>query len=151
MKSVSVLIAGLLIATVAHPAFATTASQREYSRGYKDCMAGRYDQNQHGVSYKKGCRAAEDKLKGKKPAQAGGSASAPSASTGGVPSADKQACLAAVQKQTQNSQQKILSTESSEANNMVLVGVGAQRAPWKCLVKDGVVDEVMSMTNEGAL
>jgi hypothetical protein len=69
MKSVSVLIAGLLIATVAHPAFAATASQREYQRGYKDCMAGRYDQNQHGASYKKGCRAAEDKMK-KKPAQA---------------------------------------------------------------------------------
>jgi hypothetical protein len=43
------------------PASATTASQREYKRGYADCAAGRYDQDRHGASYKKGCRAAEDK------------------------------------------------------------------------------------------
>jgi hypothetical protein len=42
-------------------ASASTASQREYKRGYADCAAGRYDQDQHGASYKKGCRAAEDK------------------------------------------------------------------------------------------
>ncbi|MGH6840653.1 MAG: hypothetical protein ACREDV_00945 [Methylocella sp.] len=44
-------------------ASATTASQREYKRGYADCSQGKYDQNQHGASYKKGCRAAEDKRK----------------------------------------------------------------------------------------
>jgi hypothetical protein len=44
---------------------AATVSQREYKRGYNDCSNGRYDQNQHGASYKKGCRAAENK-RGKK-------------------------------------------------------------------------------------
>jgi hypothetical protein len=42
-------------------ASASTASQREYKRGYADCAAGRWDENQHGVSYKRGCRAAEAK------------------------------------------------------------------------------------------
>ena len=42
---------------------ASTVSQREYKRGYNDCLAGRWDENQHGESYKRGCRAAEDKLK----------------------------------------------------------------------------------------
>jgi hypothetical protein len=42
---------------------ASTASQREYKRGYADCSKGQYDQYQHGESYKAGCRAAEDKLK----------------------------------------------------------------------------------------
>jgi hypothetical protein len=63
MKISPVAIAILITAAV--PAvFATTASEREYQRGYKDCSHGRYDQNQHGTSYKKGCRAAED---GQKP------------------------------------------------------------------------------------
>ena len=33
---------------------------------------------------------------------------------------------------------------------MVIVGVGADRAPWKCLVKNGNVAEVSSMADEGA-
>jgi hypothetical protein len=44
-----------------------------------------------------------------------------------------------------------LSVEESEANTLVMVGVGPNKAPWKCLSKDGVVAEVMSMTDEGAL
>lgn len=54
-------------------AFAQGVAQREYRRGYNDCAAGRYDQNQHGDSYKRGCRAAEDKK------AAGGAAPAASA------------------------------------------------------------------------
>ena len=50
----------LAIAAAAPMALASTASEREYQRGYNDCSQGRYDQNQHGESYKKGCRAAED-------------------------------------------------------------------------------------------
>jgi hypothetical protein len=41
--------------------------------------------------------------------------------------------------------------ETSEANNLVVVGVGPNKAPWRCLVSRGVVAEVMSMTDEGAL
>lgn len=39
----------------------SSASSREYKRGFADCSAGRWDENQHGASYKEGCRAAEDK------------------------------------------------------------------------------------------
>jgi hypothetical protein len=61
MKSTPRVLACALVLSSAATAWATTASQREYRRGYTDCMAGRYDQNQHGASYKRGCRAAEDK------------------------------------------------------------------------------------------
>jgi hypothetical protein len=56
----STLAIAALIAAAAPMALASTASEREYQRGYNDCSQGRYDQNQHGESSKKGCRAAED-------------------------------------------------------------------------------------------
>lgn len=59
-----VLALGSAAASAKSPAapagIAATASEREYRRGYNDCLHGRYDQDQHGASYKKGCRAAED-------------------------------------------------------------------------------------------
>jgi hypothetical protein len=59
MKPATLTVA--IFITLAVPAaVASTASEREYQRGYNDCSQGRYDQNQHGESYKKGCRAAED-------------------------------------------------------------------------------------------
>jgi hypothetical protein len=58
-----VIIGIVLLLTSAAPASASTVSQREYKRGCNDCIAGRWDENQHGESYKRGCRAAEDKLK----------------------------------------------------------------------------------------
>jgi hypothetical protein len=39
---------------------ASSVSEREYKRGYADCLRGDYDQFQHGASYKRGCRAAEN-------------------------------------------------------------------------------------------
>lgn len=81
----------------------------------------------------------------------GGSSSGGSTSQGGgIPSKDEQACLAAVSNTTNNGDVNVLRTETSEANNTVVVGVGAQRAPWKCLVKNGKVADVMSLTNEGS-
>lgn len=56
----------LTVSALPISAEAATASQREYKRGYNDCSKGRYDQNQHGASYKKGCRAAESKMRKKK-------------------------------------------------------------------------------------
>lgn len=56
----STLTVAVLIALAMPAALASTASEREYQRGYNDCSQGRYDQNQHGKSYKQGCRAAED-------------------------------------------------------------------------------------------
>ncbi len=78
---------------------------------------------------------------------AGAMAGAPQA----TPGKDEQACLQAVSTQTNNGEVVTLSVEESEANTLVMVGVGPNKAPWKCLSKDGVVAEVMSMTDEGAL
>jgi len=70
-----------------------------------------------------------------------------SAASSGTPSKDEQACLAATSRETNNGDVMVLSTETSEANNTVYVGVGPQRAQWKCLVKNGKVAEVSSMGN----
>lgn len=59
MRLSTVAIAILFVATTP-AALAASASEREYQRGYNDCQHGRYDQDQHGESYKRGCRAAED-------------------------------------------------------------------------------------------
>jgi hypothetical protein len=64
---------------------------------------------------------------------------------------DEQACELAVTRQTNNSDVVTLSSEFSQANTEVILGVGAQRAKWRCLVSGGRVAEVMSLTNEGAL
>ncbi|SON53906.1 hypothetical protein HDIA_0365 [Hartmannibacter diazotrophicus] len=63
---------------------------------------------------------------------------------------DEAACLSAVASQTGNTV-SVTSSEFSEANTLVMVGVGPQKAPWKCLVSRGRVAEVTSMTDEGAL
>ncbi len=54
----------------------------------------------------------------------------PSAST---PSAAEQACLAAVSREANNGDVVLLGSEFSQAGTFVRVGVGAQRAPWKCI------------------
>jgi hypothetical protein len=41
----------------------------------------------------------------------------------------------------------LLSTETLEANTAVVVG----SAPWRCLVSNGALAEVMSMADEGRL
>jgi hypothetical protein len=81
-------------------------------------------------------------------AQSGGNSAAGAAA---MPSRDEQACLLAVTRETNNGDVMLGGTETSEANTAVTVTVGPQRAPWRCLVKDGAVAEVMSMTDEGAL
>lgn len=60
MKGIYIGMAMVAFATAAN---ASTVSEREYKRGYADCSQGKYDQNQHGASYKAGCRAAEDAMK----------------------------------------------------------------------------------------
>jgi hypothetical protein len=135
-------------------AWASTASQREYKRGYADCAAGRWDDNQHGASYKEGCRAAEDKRNAN-----GGAADAPAQAApeqkpftdASVPAKDRQACVRAVKSKTHNPKVAIIGAVSSEAANTVTLGVGPDRAPWRCLVKRGKVSDVMSQANEGAL
>ena len=86
------------------------------------------------------------------PQKAGSSPKANAAAgRGGKPSKDEQACLQAVSRETNNGDVAALSVETSEANTIVMVGVGPNRAPWKCLVSAGAVAEVMSTTDEGAL
>lgn len=68
-----------------------------------------------------------------------------------VLSKDKKACLRAVRKQTNNPKVVVVSVEISEANNSVTLGVGPQRAPWRCLVKHGTVAEVTSLTDDGRM
>jgi hypothetical protein len=63
---------------------------------------------------------------------------------------DEQACLRAIDAQTDGAVQ-ILSSEYSEANTLVMIGVGPEKAPWKCLVNGGVVAETMFAGSEGAL
>lgn len=69
----------------------------------------------------------------------------------GVSPRDRKACLHAVMDETRNMHVIVLGTEESEANETVYVGVGAQKAKWKCLVKHGIVAEVSSMVDDGAL
>jgi hypothetical protein len=86
------------------------------------------------------------------PQKAGSSTNAsPDAAKGRMPSKDEQACLQAASIKTNNGDVTLLRTERSEANNLVVVGVGPNKAPWRCLVSGGVVAEIMSMTDEGAL
>ena len=68
-----------------------------------------------------------------------------------LPPVVEQACLKAVAKQTNTADVEVIDSMTSEANNTVTVGVGPDRAPWKCLVKNGKVAEVMSETDEGGL
>lgn len=43
------------------------------------------------------------------------------------------ACLAAVSATTANPEVQVLSSEFSEAGTLVMIGVGPDRAPWKCI------------------
>lgn len=50
-----------------------------------------------------------------------------------TPSAAEQACLAAVSRTANNGDVALLGSEFSEAGTSVRVGVGENRAPWKCI------------------
>lgn len=63
---------------------------------------------------------------------------------------DEQACLRAVDARTDGAV-RVLSSKYSEANTLVVIGVGPDNAPWRCLVNDGVVAEIMFAGSEGAL
>lgn len=64
--------------------------------------------------------------------------------------AAKKACLERVAKETGEPDVTVLSSEFSQANSVVMVGVGRYRAPWRCLVSnDGIVAEVGFMGRDG--
>lgn len=82
----------------------------------------------------------------------GGGGAATAAGARGASPLVEEACLSAVRVETGEENVAVLSSEFSEANSLVTVGVGAQRAPWRCLSSnDGLVSEVSFTGSEGAL
>lgn len=91
----------------------------------------------------------------------GKAAAPPPASAPAQPAADysrqapkvaENACVRAVKRETGNQDVSVLRSEYSEANSLVTIGVGPQRAPWRCLVSNsGKVAEVSFAGSEGAL
>lgn len=66
--------------------------------------------------------------------------------------AARQACLRDVSAQTGNYDAAVLSSSFSEAGTEVIVGIGPQRARWRCIAyRDGTTTGIMSLTNEGFL
>lgn len=66
--------------------------------------------------------------------------------------AAQDACREAVRRETGNSNVSILGSEFSEAATRVVIGVGAQQAPWQCFAyRDGSTDRIMFLGDEGAL
>jgi hypothetical protein len=70
----------------------------------------------------------------------------------GTPSLAEQACLRDVTRQTNNPDVVMLSSSDSEAGTEVIVGVGNERARWRCIgYRDGTTAGITSLTDEGAL
>jgi hypothetical protein len=70
---------------------------------------------------------------------------------GSVSQAAIRACTAAVDAQTDGAV-RLVGSEFSQANSAAYFRVGANGAPWRCLVSNrGVVQEVMFIGSEGAL
>lgn len=69
-----------------------------------------------------------------------------------VPTLAEQACLRDVTRVTNNPDVVLLGSEFSEAGTLVRVGVGANRAPWRCIgYSDGTTAGIESLTDEGFL
>ena len=77
-------------------------------------------------------------------------ATAPASSR--MPTAAEQACLRDVTRETNNADVVLLSSSFAEAGTEVIVGVGPQRARWRCIAyRDGSTAGIMSLADEGAL
>ena len=59
MRTLIAIAAATLVLSAAAPA--AVAGPPEYTRGYNDCLSGRYDERaaQYSHSYRQGCRAAQ--------------------------------------------------------------------------------------------
>lgn len=90
-------------------------------------------------------------LSGCSETSSGGSTAAPAASLRTGSAADESACEVAVRRETNNPDVVILDSDFSQAATEVIIGVGPQRARWRCLVSGGRVSDVTSLTDEGAL
>lgn len=108
---------------------------KEWDRGCEDAKGGSYDRSKHSEAYEQGWQSCKQQA---------------AATASGAPSKLEQACLAAVSREANNGDVTVLSSEFSQANTVVMIGVGSQRAPWKCLVSSsGVVQEVMYAGSAG--
>lgn len=69
-----------------------------------------------------------------------------------TPNAAEQACLRDVTRTTNNPDVVLLDSSFSEAGTEVIVGVGPQRARWRCIAyRDGTTAGIQSLNDEGAL
>jgi hypothetical protein len=69
-----------------------------------------------------------------------------------MPSQAEQACLRDVTRTTNNPDVVLLGSTFSQAGTEVIVGVGPQRARWRCIAyRDGTTGGIMSLTDEGAM
>ena len=69
-----------------------------------------------------------------------------------TPTAAEQACLRDVTTATNNPDVVLLGSTYSEAGTEVIVGVGEQKARWRCIAyRDGTTAGIMSLTDEGRL
>jgi len=117
---------------------AAASGNKDYDRGCADAKVGSYDRAHHNAEYEKGWQACKTQPQ--------------AAAAKAAPSKQEQACLAAVSNKANNGEVTVLSSEFSQANSVVMIGVGSQRAPWRCLVSNsGVVQEVMFAGSEGGL
>ncbi|WP_433990138.1 hypothetical protein [Sulfitobacter sp. TBRI5] len=75
-----------------------------------------------------------------------------SGSQSATPSLAEQGCLRDVTQVTNNPEVALLSSSFSQAGTEVIVGVGPDRAPWRCIgYSDGTTADISSLTNEGTL
>jgi hypothetical protein len=69
-----------------------------------------------------------------------------------MPTPAEQACLRDVTRATNNPDVVLLDSSFSQAGTEVIVGVGPQRARWRCIAySDGTTAGIMSMTDEGGI
>jgi hypothetical protein len=75
-----------------------------------------------------------------------------SGSSSAMPSEAEQACLRDVTRTTNNPDVVLLDSSFSQAGTEVIVGVGPQRARWRCIgYSDGSTGGIMSLTDEGKM
>ena len=73
-------------------------------------------------------------------------------SSSSTPTVAEQACLRDVSRTTNNRDVVLLSSSFSQAGTEVIVGVGSQRARWRCIgYSNGTTTGITSLTDEGFL
>ena len=70
----------------------------------------------------------------------------------GLPSPAQSNCMAAVADEAGNLNVTVLAAGASQGGSEVVIGVGEDRAPWRCLAdRDGNVEQVTALGNGGGL